>query len=104
MSFAWTLHRFRSGWFSANLPLLVLRLLSRDKMSEWEILASLHKAFGLSPTPRELGRLEASLVRDGYVSLTWERGDKRLEITSEGVELLQRLESENASVVAGLGP
>jgi hypothetical protein len=100
---SWMLQRSRSAWLSANLPLLVLRLLRESSLSEWEVLSRLHSRYGLSPSAHEFGRLEKSLLGEGYARLDpWPGGDK-LGITSEGLGLLRRLEEEHREVVAHAG-
>ena len=94
------LQRFRSSWLSANLPLLVLRLLQVSASSEWEILSFLHEKYGLNPTGQEFERLQRTLIGNGYAVLDPHPGGKRMEITSEGLRLLARLEDEHRGLVA----
>jgi DNA-binding PadR family transcriptional regulator len=95
----WMLERFRSDWLLANLPLLVLKLLQESTMSEWEILSRLHERFELYPSAHEFGRLEKSLLGKGYVSLERVPGGGKLQITTEGVRLLRRIEAEYRAVL-----
>jgi hypothetical protein len=95
--------RSRGAWLSANLPLMVLRLLRESALSEWEILSRLHSSYGLSPSAQEFGRLEKSLVGEGYASVDSLVGGDKLQITAEGLRLLLRLEEEYRAVVASAG-
>lgn len=97
----WMLQKFRSAWLSANLPLLVLRLLRVSTSSEWEILSFLNERYGLNPSAQEFQRLERSLLGNGYVSLDPHPGGGRMRITTEGLGLLAMLEEQHRGVVAG---
>jgi hypothetical protein len=94
--------RFRSAWLSENMPMLVLRLLRDTSLTEWEILSRLHSRYGLTPSSREFGRLEKSLLGKGFVSLESETSRDKLRITNEGVGLLVRLEKEYADIVSNI--
>ncbi len=95
--------RSRWAWLSANLPLIVLRLLRESALSEWEILSRIHSSYGLSPSAHEFGRLEKSLVGEGYASVDSRLEGDKLQITTEGLRLLLRLEEEYRAVVASAG-
>jgi hypothetical protein len=97
----WMLQRFRAAWLSANLPLLVLRLLRVSTSSDWEILSFLHEKFGLTPTAKEFERLERSLIGKGYAILDPHPGS-RMQITAEGLRLLGRLEEDHSGLVASV--
>jgi hypothetical protein len=99
----WMLQRFRSAWLAANLPLLVLRLLRESILSEWEILSRLHEKYGLNPTAHEFGRLEKWLLDKGFVSIEAHADGEKLQITTEGLGLLRRLEDEYRAVVENTG-
>jgi hypothetical protein len=94
------LSRFRSAWLSKNLELLVLRLLRESSLSEWEILASLHARYALSPNARDFGRLEKELLAHGYASLVASSQGSKLQITAAGLGVLLMLEAEYRTVVS----
>jgi hypothetical protein len=97
---SWILSRFRTAWLSENLALLVLRLLKRSTLSEWEILSSLHSRYGLNPSAREFQRLEKTLVGEGYASVDAGKHGGKLKITTAGLGALRRLEEEHRTVVS----
>jgi len=99
---SWMLSRFRSAWLSQNLVLIVLRLLRESGLSEWEILSTLHSRYGLNPTAREFGRLERELVAGGYALLESGKDGNKLQITSTGISVLNRLEEEYRMVVSNV--
>ncbi|MGH9918677.1 MAG: hypothetical protein ACRD6W_07405 [Nitrososphaerales archaeon] len=91
--------RFRSAWLSENLALLVLRLLKRSTLNEWEILFTLHSRYGLNPSAREFQRLEKTLVGEGYALVDPGKHGGKLKITAAGLGALRRLEEEHQTVV-----
>jgi len=97
---SWMLSRFRSAWLSANLALLVLRLLKGTTLSEWEILSSLHSRYGLNPSAREFQRLENTLLGEGYALVDAGKHGNKLKITTAGLGALRRLEEEHQTVVS----
>ena len=87
---------------SANLPLLVLRLIRDSSLNEWEILATLHKSFVIDPNARGLDLLKRTLLTGGYATTELGGGDAKLRITTKGMGLLERIELENLAFVSRL--
>ena len=100
MSSVWLFQRFRSEWVSANLSLIVLRALRRSSMTEWEVLAAIHAAYGFSPRRVDFGNLKSGLVQGGFVRISTEGHARRIEMTKTGGYLLDRLEAEYEALTA----
>ncbi len=91
---SWMQYRIRSKWLKGNLSLVALRLLREKPLAEWEILDSLYHSFEFSPDEGKFKEFVQSLTSEGYIRLSAEAGMNRLQITEDGLRLLQELEKE----------
>ena len=99
----WMLHRLRSAFLRANILLIVLRLLSGEELTEWEILSLLHSRYGVTASAKEFRRLYNLMVGGGYARVEYVGTTRKLHITESGADLLHRLEEEYRDIVSGFG-
>ncbi len=71
-------------------------------MAEWELLDSLYCSLQFSPDEREFKGFVESLAREGFVRLSSEAGMNRLQISEDGLKLLQELEKEYKDFLSNL--
>ncbi|MBI3116999.1 MAG: hypothetical protein HYZ12_06670 [Thaumarchaeota archaeon] len=99
---SWMQYRIRSKWLEGNLLLVALRLLRERPLAEWEILDSLYRSFEFSPDEGKFKEFVQSLATEGYIRLSGDAGMNRLQISEDGLRLLQELEREYKDFLSDL--
>ncbi len=99
---SWMQYRIRSKWLEANLSLVALRLLRERPLAEWEILDLLYHSFEFSPDEGKFKEFVQSLASEGCIRLSSEAGMNRLQISEDGLRLLQELEKEYKDFLSNL--
>ncbi|MBI2185052.1 MAG: hypothetical protein HYU39_08860 [Thaumarchaeota archaeon] len=91
--------RIRAKWLEGVLPFTVLITLRQGSLTEWEVLESLHRNFGLTPDAAKFRKIIGDLVSEGFLEDASEGGRRLLAVSKLGLRLLSEFEDSYEQIM-----